>query len=316
MEAEAIKYIDLQVNGYVGVDFNDPSVTIEQIGEAAFAMQQCGVTTALPTVITASKEDMLACISNLVNAIRNDVTVASVFSGIHIEGPFLSPLPGYIGAHPAEHAQAEDGDLLRELCDACDGLARIVTLAPEVDLTGGMTAYCASQGIRVAAGHTDAGLEDLRRCIDAGLSLFTHLGNGCPRLMDRHDNIIYRALQFRDRISYSLIADGFHVPEILFRLLLDWIPHDRLIVVSDAISAAGLGPGTYRLAHREVTIGPDKAARDPSGEHFVGAACSMRDADEWLANQLGLSDDQRRNLLLINAGNFLNCADADTTPSQ
>ena len=168
-----------------------------------------------------------------------------------------------------------------------------------------MTRFLVERGVTVSAGHTDASLDELDCCIEAGLRLFTHLGNACPPEMHRHDNIIYRALRRSDCLHYTLIADGFHVPKVLFENILKWVPRNRLAVVSDAISAAGLGPGVYHLAGREVSIGPDKAARDPSGKHFVGSACSMRDADRWLLTSLELSDEERRELLVTNPANWL-----------
>ncbi|MEZ6151995.1 MAG: N-acetylglucosamine-6-phosphate deacetylase [Pirellulaceae bacterium] len=303
--ALVVDSIDLQVNGYVGVDFNDPQTTREAILHAAQAMRGHSVAAALPTIITAEPATMLACIGNLRQAIESNVEVAAVFRGLHVEGPFLSPRPGFIGAHPIEHAQTQDVALLSELLEAGGGLVRLLTLAPEVDRGGRMTELCVKRGVLVAAGHTDASLTELEQCIAAGLSLFTHLGNGCPRQMDRHDNIIYRALRCADQLRFTLIADGFHLPETLFRNLLKWVPLERLAVVSDAISAAGLGPGTYQLGPRQVTIGADRAARDPSGEHFVGSASTMPDADRWLANTLGLALSQRQQLLRDNPAAWL-----------
>jgi N-acetylglucosamine-6-phosphate deacetylase len=292
-------YVDLQINGYMGIDFNDPEVSVDQLVFAANQLREHGVHMALPTIITGALDAMCRCLASIVAAVERDETAASVFRGVHIEGPFLSRQTGYIGAHPAEHARRQDLTVLEQLLAASGGLARIVTLAPEVDQGGAMTALCREREIVVAAGHTDASLVELESCIDAGLSLFTHLGNGCPRLMDRHDNIIYRALTFRDRLNYSLIADGFHVPAMLFEHFLQWIPRERLIVVSDAISAAGLGPGTYQLGQRVVQVGFDKCARDASGEHFVGAASTMSDAEAWLT-QLGLGEAARKALLCEN----------------
>lgn len=300
--------VDLQVNGYVGVDFNDPQIAPAAIAKAATAMRKDSVAAALPTIITASPAVMVACITNLQRAIAENPEVGGVFRGLHVEGPFLSPRPGYIGAHPVDHARSQDLSLLAELIDAGKGLVRLLTLAPEVDIDGRMTQYCVERGIVVAAGHTDASLDELDCCIAAGLSLFTHLGNGCPREMDRHDNIIYRALRRADRLRYTLIADGFHVPEVLFHNLLQWVPIERLAVVSDAISAAGLGPGTYQLGSRQVTIGADRAAREPGGQHFVGSASTMRDADHWLSQTLGLSLSQRQELLQRNPAQWLNLA--------
>ncbi len=293
-------YVDLQVNGYVGTDFNDPASSRDRLKIAALAMRADGVSKALPTVITASINDMCQCISNLQQLIHRDSEVADIFPGLHLEGPFISAEPGYIGAHPPQHARRQDLAILARLLDTGQGLVRLVTLAPEVDPHGLMTQMCCERGICVAAGHTNASLPELDCTLEAGLSLFTHLGNGCPKHMDRHDNIIYRALSRSDRLRYSLIADGFHVPELLFRNLLQWLPLDRIAVVSDAISAAGLGPGTYMLGKREVNIGLDRAAVDASGQHFVGSASTLRDADRWLAESLELSLHSRTQLLQAN----------------
>ena len=293
-------YIDLQVNGYVGVDFNAPTTSQADLERAAVAMQQHGVRAALPTIITADLDSMCQCIGNLVQSMSAGTVAAQLFRGIHIEGPFLSPQSGYIGAHPGEYALASCPKSLQRLLDASMGYARLLTLAPEIDVDGQLTRLCVERRCAVAAGHTDAQMDDLERTIAAGLSVFTHLGNGCPRLMDRHDNIIYRALRFRDHLTYTVIADGFHIPEVLFRNLLDWIDHHRLCVVSDAISAAGLGPGTYPLGARTVTVGPDGAARDIGGQHFVGSASNLRQADHWLADTVELSPSTRRLLLRDN----------------
>ncbi|MDX1930597.1 MAG: N-acetylglucosamine-6-phosphate deacetylase [Pirellulaceae bacterium] len=298
-------YVDLQVNGYQGIDFNQPGRTVAELRFAAEAMQRDGVRKALPTLITGSIEDMCACIHGLRNAIETDELCHQLFAGIHLEGPFLSRKPGFIGAHPPQHALDTNLDALSKLVECGQGLVKLVTLAPEVDLEGRMTRFLVEQKVVVSAGHTDASLDAMDCCIEAGLSLFTHLCNACPPEMNRHDNIIYRALRRCDRLRYTLIADGFHVPKLLFENLLQWVPLERLAVVSDAISAAGLGPGVYRLAGREVAIGHDKAARDPSGKHFVGSACSMRDADRWLIDSIGLNETQRKALLATNPATWL-----------
>ena len=109
-----------------------------------------------------------------------DALARELIWGLHIEGPFISPLPGYVGAHPPEHVRPADPDAMRRLLDAAAGLTRLVTLAPERDAGLAVTRLLAGQGILVAAGHCDPSLADLRAAIDAGLSMFTHLGNGCP----------------------------------------------------------------------------------------------------------------------------------------
>ena len=297
-------YFDVQINGYVGVDFNDPGTSVEQVELAARTMQSHGVVTAFPTVITASEQTMTGCVANLLAAIQAGGAAGQVFRGIHLEGPFLSPESGYIGAHPKQHASPANLDLLKRLHEATEGFLRLVTLAPEVDQAGALTRYCVAQGVHVAAGHTNASLQELEVCMEQGLDLFTHFGNGCPPLLPRHDNILLRALAKRSQLRFTVIADGFHVPSLLFRHLLDWMPADRMAVVSDAISAAGLGPGEYPLGGRTVHVGADKAARDVSGDHFVGSAATMQDADHWLSTSLSLDDTQRQALLYDNAAKW------------
>ena len=148
-------YTDLQVNGYVGVDFNDPDVELESLQRAEKAMRADGVVAALPTVITDSPDRMLKCIRSLADAIRASEG-GSCFHGIHLEGPFLSPKPGFIGAHPVKHASGQDLRLLEQLLDAAQGQVRLVTLDPAVDDRARMTRLCVERGILVSAGHTDA----------------------------------------------------------------------------------------------------------------------------------------------------------------
>ena len=299
------RYVDLQVNGFAGVDFNDPSLESADVVRAARAMLDAGYRHALPTVITAPLPDMERCLQVIARAIAEDEIAGALFPGVHVEGPFLSPEKGYIGAHPPSAARQPDLQVLERLWDASNANIQLLTLAPEIDTEATLTGWSVARGITVAAGHTNATVEQLATCIEAGLKLFTHLANGCPRLMDRHDNIILRALTFRDQLHVSLIADGFHVPQMLFQLFLQWLPPEKVCVVSDAISAAGLGPGTYRLGEREIVIGEDKCARDSSGEHFVGSAASMRDAETWLQSTLGLGTDRRRQMLCENPANLI-----------
>lgn len=294
----------MQVNGYVGVDFNDPEVGLGALRRADKVMREDGVEAALPTVITDSAERMEACVRGLAEVIKATAG-EGCFHGIHLEGPFLSPKPGFIGAHPVEHASGQDLRLLERLLDAAAGHVRMVTLDPAVDDGARMTRLCSERGILVAAGHTDASIEELEVSVEAGLSMFTHFGNACPQKLDRHDNILYRALSLRDKIAFTVIADGHHVPGLLFRFLFEIIDSEKLIVVSDAISAAGLGTGVFQLGRKPVRVGEDRVARDPSGENFAGSAARMLEADRWLEEELQFDQCQRRKLLYANAAGLL-----------
>jgi N-acetylglucosamine-6-phosphate deacetylase len=232
---------------------------------------------------------MIARLRRLVALRASDSLAQRVIDGLHIEGPFLNAEPGFRGAHPLDALCNADADLAERLLDAAGGLARIFTLAPERDPGGRVVRRLAARGVMVSAGHTNATLDELKAAIDAGLGMFTHLGNGCPALLPRHDNIIQRALSLRRDLWLCFIADGVHIPFPALRNYLDLaVPTGKCIVTTDAMAAAGLGPGKYRLGRWEVVVGSDLAARSPDGSHLVGSASSMRQAAANLA-QLGFS---------------------------
>ncbi len=282
-------YVDLQINGYAGVDFNQDDLTLEQMQEVCAALQRDGVASILATIITDSIPKMRARIERIVTLRQEDPVIARLVPGIHIEGPFISPIPGYVGAHPRDQACQATWDEMALLLDAADGLACIVTLAPEQDPHQEVTRKLARQGVIVAAGHTNASLDELNACIDHGLSLFTHLGNGCPMQMHRHDNIIQRALSRSDALHYSFIADGAHVPFFALRNYLKIAGLDRSIVVTDAISAAGCGPGRFRLGDQVVEVGADSVPRAMDHSHLVGSGTPMPRMAENLARHLHLT---------------------------
>jgi N-acetylglucosamine-6-phosphate deacetylase len=284
--------IDLQVNGYAGVDFNADRLNGDQLHAACEALRRDGTDCALATVITAEPSVMCQRIARLVGLRAEDRLIADVLVGIHVEGPFLSSQPGYIGAHPAEHAQAASPSVAERLLEAGDGLVRLLTLAPECDPRADVTDRLVRKGVRVAAGHTNASLEQLRQSIDGGLSMFTHLGNGCPAVLPRHDNIVQRVLSLREHLWISFIADGHHIPWFALANYLRTAGLERCIIVSDAMAAAGLGPGRYSLGDRWVDVDASGAAWSENRTHLVGSACSLGAARMLLQDQLGLSASQ------------------------
>jgi N-acetylglucosamine-6-phosphate deacetylase len=223
-----------------------------------------------------------------------------MIAGLHVEGPFINETPGYRGAHPLDAIRPADPDAMQRLLDAADGLTRLVTLAPERDSGFAVTKLLVKNGITVAAGHCDASLDQLKGAIDAGLTLYTHLGNGCPMQLHRHDNIVQRVLSLVGRITPTFIADGAHVPFFALKNYLRCCGIENCIVVTDAIAPAGLGPGRYTLGRWELLIGPDMVARAPDGSHLVGSALSMPLAAQNLRQHLGLSEQEVEKLTSAN----------------
>ncbi len=282
-------FVDLQVNGYAGVDFTGDDLTVEGMAHACQQLRQDGVDTILATVISDDVAVMCRRISAIRTAREASTLVADVVLGIHVEGPFLNEQPGYRGAHPERAMRVADEEEMQRLLDAGGGLVRLVTLAPERDPGQRVIRQLARHGVRIAAGHCDASTDQLRAAIDAGLSLFTHLGNGCPLWLHRHDNIIQRVLTLADRLWVSFIADGVHVPFVALRNYLRCTGLERAFVVTDAIAAAGLGPGTYRLAGERVVVDESLATWSADRTHLRGAATTMRSVADRLRNDLGLA---------------------------
>lgn len=290
-------YFDLQVNGYGGVDFNADGLTPDALHRACEKLHADGVAGILATIITADVDAMVARLKALATLREQDSLAKRIIAGIHIEGPFINETNGYRGAHPAHSVIPADVHVMNRLLEAAGGLTRIVTLAPERDPDSAVTRLMARQNIVVSAGHTDASLDQLESAIDAGLSMFTHVGNGCPMQMHRHDNIIQRALSLSDQLWLTFIADGVHVPWPALRNYLRAAGLHRCIVVTDAIAAAGLGPGRYTLGHWDLLIGQDMVARAPDGSHLVGSAGTMPRSESNLIEHLRLNDAEVRLLL-------------------
>ena len=220
--------------------------------------------------------------------------------GFHIEGPFINPAVGYRGAHPADAVLAADPSAMQELLDAADGWTRLVTLAPECDPGLTLTKMLAGGGVVVSAGHTDASIDTLKAAIDAGLTMFTHLGNGCPATMPRHDNIIHRVLSLRERLWLCFIADGVHIPFFALKTYLDLVGVERAIVVTDAMAGASLGPGRYWLGRLELDVADDLIARSPDGLHLAGSTITMERSVQNLTERLGFTKEEAWKLVAEN----------------
>lgn len=293
-------FVDLQVNGYADVDFNADELSAERVAAVCRRLQDEGVAGILATVITADLGSMCRRLANICRVRQADRAIGETIWGVHIEGPFLNDQPGYIGAHPKDAARPADVDTMQRLLGAAGGLTRIVTLAPERDPSCRVTRFLSDAGICVSAGHCNPSLDELRAAMDAGLTMFTHLGNGCPGQLPRHDNVIQRALSLANRLHIGFIADGVHVPFFALANYLKCCGLERAFIVTDAICGAGLGPGQYTIGDRAVVIDENLATWSADRSHLVGSAGTMRRSEENLRESLGLTDDEIRRLLIHN----------------
>ena len=281
--------IDLQVNGYAGTDFNRDGLTAEGLHHACHCLEEDGNDTILATFITDTIPNLESRIRTLVELREKDPLAQRMIAGIHVEGPFISPEKGYVGAHPLHAVKPANIEDTKRLLDACGGLMKLMTLAPECDEGGHVTEFLVNGGVTVSAGHCNPTLDQLKAACGHGLSMFTHVGNACPLLMHRHDNIIQRVLSLSDQIWLCFIPDGVHIEFFALKNYLRCVGVERAIFVTDAISAARLGPGKYSLAGWDILIGDDLVARSPDGSHFVGSTVTFPRIQTNALQHLGLS---------------------------
>ena len=301
--------LDLQVNGFAGVDFNSDDLTADGLHHACVESRRHGTTQFLATVITASVPAMVRRIERIVELRELDELARDCIAGVHVEGPFLNETPGYIGAHPANEARPADVESAKRLLGAGRGLVALVTLAPERDPDFAVTQFLVERGVVVSAGHCDPTVDQLRGAIDAGLTMFTHLGNGCPMQLPRHDNVIQRALSLADRLWICFIVDGAHVPLFALANYFKAAGLDRCIAVTDAISAAGLGPGRHKFGPWDLDIGDDLIAWGPNRAHLVGSTATMNRITENL-RALGLAETDVDRLTVTNPRRALGLDDS------
>lgn len=268
-------FLDLQINGCWGVDFNQSTLSESDWLDACRRLHDTQTLEFLPTIITDGLDSLASKLSRLAQLCEQTPSDTAQPIGIHLEGPFISSEPGFIGAHPKQHAIPATVEAMKNLLDASNGRIRMVTLAPEMDANAEVTRYLSDQSILVAAGHTNATRDQLVEAIDNGLKCFTHFGNGCPPVLPRHDNILHRVMSLREKLHVTLIADGFHLPVWMLKMSLDWFGEDRAIIVSDAISAAGLPSGVHTLGDRRVWVDEDGVPRSEDRSHFVGSGATM-----------------------------------------
>jgi N-acetylglucosamine-6-phosphate deacetylase len=297
--------IDLQVNGYRGLDLNDGTVTPARVAALTQMLTELGVTTYLPTLITASRASLLSSLVTIAAARQQYPLCARMIPFVHVEGPFLAPEDGPRGAHPREHVRSLDLDEVAEWQRASGGLVGKITLSPHHDQISNFIRALVGQGILVAIGHTSATADQIRAAVSAGARLSTHLGNGAAATLPRHPNFIWAQLAC-DRLDAGFIADGFHLPADTFKAMLRAKELQRSYLVSDAAALAGMPPGVYdQPIGGRVELGRDGRLSVAGTPYLAGAsrplcedvALAIRMADLTLADGLMLAT--------VNPGRFV-----------
>jgi len=245
-------FVDVHIHGAGGHDVMEGSA--EALSAVARTVARHGTTSVVATTVTASTEDTCRSVEGIAKYIseqhETDEARAQVL-GLHFEGPFISPTRR--GVHPAEWIKLPSAELLEKFLLAAAGRALILTIAPE--LLGAMPCIDAARkaGLVVAMGHTDATYEQARAAIAHGARHAVHVYNAMRPFTHRDSGVIGAVLTTPE-VSAELIADGVHVDEAAMRLLLQAKGAERVILVSDGISATGMPDGKYTLGKFEVTV--------------------------------------------------------------
>ena len=298
-------WIDLQVNGYAGVDFNAPGLTVEKVKAVTERLAADGTVGFLPTLVTGDPEMLIETVRTVVAARKRYAVCERNILGFFMEGPFISDRPGAVGTHPVEWVRPPDLGLFHRFQDAAEGLVRLVNVAAEVPGMPAFVRAVTAEGVTVSLGHQLAtSPADIAACIAAGAKAFTHLGNGIPNEVNRHDNIISTAL-VEDRASVMFIPDGHHLPDTLLKLYARAVPVERLIAVSDAQYPAGLPPGEYEVCGAHARLEPNGLLWNPARNCLVGATTPIAGCMKILSERIGLTPDACRRIGHDNALNLI-----------
>jgi N-acetylglucosamine-6-phosphate deacetylase len=269
--------VDIHNHGAAGAEYGESA---DAIRTARRLHRVHGITRQLLSLVTASPDDLITQIQVAAAETRRDSTIL----GIHLEGPFLAR--EYCGAHDPAYLRDPDPDLVARLLGAADGTLRQVTMAPERPYFAESARILSEAGVVVAAGHTAATFEQAKGAIDAGASLLTHTFNAMPGVHHRAPGPV---LAFVDNPGgwLEVIDDGVHVRPEVVRMLCRLAP-GRVALVSDAMAAAGVGDGRYRLGNLDVDV-TEGVARLAGGKSLAGSTLTLDVAVARAIQDVGLT---------------------------
>lgn len=282
MPGAASGFVDLQVNGYGGINFSSPELTVEQVFSVTQQLYQQGTLAFLPTVITAPWSTYEQVLPRLGQAIAATAGSPRLL-GIHLEGPYISAEDGARGVHPRAHVRLPSCAEFDALNQLANGQVRLLTLAPELPGVRELIQHAVSLGVVVSLGHTMADSQAVRQAVQAGARASTHLGNGLPALVHRHQNPLWPQLA-QPGLAAMLITDGHHLPGDFVRTVMAAKGLRNTIVTSDVSPAGGLPPGEYEFFGVLTRLEVNGRLHSPQTGTLAGSAATMLQCMNWLAS--------------------------------
>ena len=263
--------IDHQVNGYLSHSFVGGDLKAQDLRQVTEGFWSQGITTFLPTLTTQTNERLLSGFQQLDQLLGQDSEVEQSIPGFHLEGPYISPEPGFRGVHNPEWIRPPDWQEFESWYSASGNRILQVTVAPEIEGVMEFIQKCSTLGIVVGIGHSAALADDINQAIELGATVSTHLGNGCANTIHRHHNPLWPQLA-DPRLAASIIVDGFHLTREEVRTFTNAKGMDNTILVSDLTRLAGMPPGRYEDFGRELVMTEEGAIMFPEENVLAGAS--------------------------------------------
>ncbi len=295
--------IDHQVNGYLSHSFVGDNLDAVQVKKITQAFWKNGITTYMPTLTTESNEVLLRNFKKL-NAILDDEQLAQSIPGFHLEGPYISPVDGFRGAHNLAHIRNPNWEEFEAWYFASGKRIKEVTVAPELEGAMDFIKKCIDNNIIVAIGHSNASTAQINEAVKLGASISTHLGNGCANTIHRHHNPIWPQLS-EDRLFASLIVDGFHLTREEVRTFYKVKGVDKTILVSDITRWAGMPAGNYSDFGQDIVVTEEGAIMMPKENVLAGASFLVTKGIENIIKFTGCSLKEAIDMSTINPASAL-----------
>ena len=307
-------WLDLQVNGCKGIDYNGDNLDAASFELITRELAENGTTRHLPTLITAPRQDLIRRLGTL-RSIRGDSPwLSRRVPGFHVEGPFISGVEGFRGAHSPVDVRDPTVEEFEAWQEAAGGLIRIVTLAPERPGALTFIEEISSRGVVVSIGHSGADSGRIREAVAAGARMSTHLGNGMAGTIDRHENPLWEQLS-SDGLTACLIADSHHLPPAFIRTAFKSKGESRIVLVSDVATPGGLPPGRRSWAGIDVDVSEDGRISLAGTPYLAGAGLLQKRGIEFLMEVTGCSLDAAVAAATVNPAALIGIGDSEDVVS-
>jgi N-acetylglucosamine-6-phosphate deacetylase len=296
-------FVDIQFNGFMGIDFSDSALTLDDIRKVTRELSARGTMGYCPTICTGSME-MYRQNLGLMSAAMKDSEVGAHILGVHLEGPFISSKPGAVGAHDVRYVAEPSIETFDKFMEWSDGSISILTVAPEIPGIDELIAHAAGLGVRVMMGHHISDIPSMEKALAAGACGCTHLGNGLPSEINRHQNPLWWQLA-ADELWGSFITDGHHLPPEFIKVALKCKTLDRFIVISDAGALAGMPPGVYDGFGKKVEITANGRMNVYGTPYLAGSHAITIECMNYLASLNILTEEELWQVGYLNPLRFL-----------